>query len=65
MDKRFAKIENGMVKQVHAYYQVAADFDIPGLMNVTDVRPIPRSGWTYDAQTDTFTAPPPEPEDGN
>ena len=62
MEKRFARIEDGNVLQVFTYYDPVPDFTVPGLTDISDHAQRPRSGWTYDAQTDTFTEPP-EPEE--
>ena len=65
MIKRFATILNGVVTQVDTYYNPVDGFTgAAGSMEITDHAQGSQvgSGWTYDSQTDTFTAPPPPEE---
>ena len=65
MIKRFATIISGVVTQVDTYYDPADGFTgAAGSIEITDHDQGSEIGtrWTYDAQTDTFTAPPPPEE---
>lgn len=31
------------------------------LVDISDITPLPQEGWLYDAETGTFSEPPPEP----
>ena len=59
MTKRFVKVVAGVVTESLVYYDVDENFDPGGLTDISSHAQFPKAGWTYDSQTDTFTAPPP------
>lgn len=56
METYFALIENGVVNNT-----IVAD-EWPGGVNITDLKPRPGIGWSYDGTTFTPPAAPPAPE---